>query len=525
MFASCLKLPGWIFAATIVAHTATAADLRWANEGDIAAMDPASRQESLQSSFLSNIYEPLIRRNRDLRLEPALAERWEQTSPTIWRFHLRQGVHWQDGSPFTADDVVFSVRRYLSPTSSLRAPIAAVKEARKVDDHTVDIETIQPDLILPQEQTNLLIMSQPWCEAHGAVSPATIGHDDNYALRHAMGTGPFRLVSREPDRSTVLERNALWWDRPEHNLQRVELVVIGNAATRVAALLSGDVDMIHAVPPQDMPRIKATPGLKLLEHPELRTIFLGFNIARAELPDSDVRGRNPLRDQRVRLAIALTIDEVAIASRIMRGLAHPTWSLWGPGINGYDPAQDVRPKPDPARAKLLLAEAGYPNGFRLGLDCPNDRYTMDEQICTAIVPMLARVGIKVSLTTQTKSRYFGKILAPGNESSVWMLGWTPASYDALNALYTLLGTPNGQRGEVNLGGYSNPALDRLIAEIGREAVPARRMALIQEANAIVQQDVPVLPLHQQAIVWATKENVDAAQPADNFFPYRLVRMR
>lgn len=520
-----LLLLGCLAAAGMAGHSAQATNFRWANDGDVNAMDPTTRQETVQLSFLSNIYEPLVRRNKELQFEPALAERWEQTSPTVWRFHLRQGVKWQDGSPFTADDVVFTLKRFLSPNSSMRAPMSAVKEARKIDDLTVDLETFEPDPILLQEQTNLLVMSKAWCEAHNAAEPATIGKEDNYALHNAMGTGPFRLVSREPDRSTVVERNAGWWDKPVHNLDRVELVVIGSAPTRVAALLSGEVDMIYSVPPQDIARIKATQGLKLIQNPELRTIYLGFNVSREELPSSDVKGKNPLRDARVRAAIGLAIDEPAIASRVMMGLGHPTWTMWGPGINGYAAAQDVRPKPDPTKAKALLAEAGYPDGFRIGLDCPNDRYVMDEQICTAVVPMLARVGIKVALNAQTKTKFFTKILAPNYDTDFWMLGWTPATYDAHNALYTLLGTRDGKRGEVNVGGYSNPALDALIEKIGEETDQAKRTDMIHEANGIVQKEVPTVPLHQQVIVWAAKENVDLAQPADNYFPYRYVRVK
>ena len=502
-----------------------AATFRWANDGDVNAMDPATRQETVQLSFLSNIYEPLVRRNRDLALEPALAVSWEQTSPTVWRFHLRPGVKWQDGSPFTADDVVFTLHRIQSPNSSMRAPMAPVKEARKIDDLTVEFETTLPDPIFLQEQTNLLIMSKAWCEAHGSAEPVLIGSGDNYALHNAMGTGPYRLVSREPDRRTVVERNPGWWDKMQGNADRVELNIISSAPTRVAALLSGEVDMIYTVPPQDIARIRQTEGLKILQTPELRTVFLGFNQTRDELPSSDVKGKNPFKDQRVREAVLLAIDEPIIASKVMLGLGHPSFEMWGPGVNGYDAALDVRPKPDPAKAKALLADAGYPNGFKVGLDCPNDRYVMDEQICTAIVPMLARVGIKVDLNAQTKTKFFTKILAPNYDTDFYMLGWTPATYDAHNVLYTLLGTRDGKRGEVNVGGYSNPELDTLIEKIGLETDQTKRNDMIHQSIQIVQKDVASLPLHQQVIVWAAKANVELAQPADNSLPYRYVTVK
>jgi peptide/nickel transport system substrate-binding protein len=520
-----ITFPALALISALAASQAGAVTFRWANDGDVNAMDPATRQETVQLSFLSNIYEPLARRTRDLKLEPALATSWEQTSPTVWRFHLRPGVKWQDGSPFTADDVVFTLKRVQAPNSSMRAPMSPVKEVRKIDDLTVDFETTVPDPIFLQEQTNMLIMSKAWCEAHNATEPVIIGKEDNYALHEAMGTGPYKLVSREPDRKTVVEKNPGWWDKSDGLVDQVEFDVIASAPTRVAALLSGEVDMVYTVPPQDMARIKQTEGLKLLQTPELRTIYLGFNQTRQELPSSDIKGKNPFKDQRVREAVALAIDEPTIVSRVMLGLGHPTWEMWGPGVNGYDAALDVRPKVDPAKAKQLLADAGYPSGFRVALDCPNDRYVMDEQICTAIVSMLARVGIKVDLNAQTKSKYFNKILAPNYDTDFYLLGWTPATYDAHNVLYTLLNTRDGKRGEVNAGGYSNPALDALTEKIGIETDPAKRDAMINQSIQIVQKDVATVPLHQQVIVWAAKNNVDVAQPADNFFPYRFIRVK
>jgi peptide/nickel transport system substrate-binding protein len=505
---------------------AQAATLRWANDGDAGAMDPYTRQETIQITFLGNIYEPLAQRGRNMKSEPALAESWEQPSPTVWRFHLRPGVKWQDGSPFTADDVVFSFGRIMSKNSVMRTPMSAVKVARKIDELTVEFETAVPDPILLSEQTNFLIMSKAWAETHHAAEPVVIGgSDDNYAVHNAMGTGPFRLVSREPDHKTVVEKNAGWWGKPEHNLDRVEFDVIGNASTRIAALLSGELDMVYSVPPQDMARIAQTKGLKLIQNPELRTIYLGLDVWRDELPTSDVRGKNPLQDLRVRQAFALAIDEQAIAQKVMLGLAHPTWLMWGPGVNGYDARLDVRPKVDPAKAKALLAEAGYPNGFSIGFDCPNDRYVMDEQICTAITSMLARIGVKVALTAQTKAKFFAKIQGPKYDTDFYLIGWTPATVDAQNPLYALLGTRNGQMGEVNYSGYSNPKLDELIAQIGVETDQEKRDGMIHDAAVILQHDLPTIPLHQQVIVWAAKDNVDLVQQPTNAFPYRYVMVK
>ena len=496
-----------ILAALAAPAAVQAANYRWANDGDATSMDPYTRQETIQLSFLSSIYEPLVRWNRELKLEPALAASWEQTSPTVWRFHLRPGVKFTDGTPLTADDVVFSFGRITEPTSIMQGPVGNLKEIRKVDDGTIDVETKLPDPILMFELTNFLIMSKAWCEAHNAAVPVKLGttKEENYAIRNSMGTGAFRLTLREPDQRTIVEKNPGWWDKPLHNLDRIEFDVIGSAATRVAGLLSGELDMIYTVPPQDMERIGHTPGFKLWQTPELRTVFLGMDQSRDELLKSDVKGKNPLKDVRVRQAFALAIDETAIAERIMRGQAHPTWEMWGPGINGYNAALDHRPAVDLAKARQLLAEAGYPNGFRLTLDCPNDRYVNDEAICTAVVAMLSRIGMKIDLNAQTKGKHFATINPPGNETSFYMLGWTPSTYDAHNSLYSLVGTPTGgARGDNNDGRYSNPKIDALIDNIGTQTDEPRRNAMIDETITQLQHEVAYIPLHQQVIVWASK---------------------
>ena len=509
----------------ILAH---AKNFKWANNGDIISMDPYTRLESFQLSFLGNIYEPLIRRDANLKLEPALALKWDMVSPTLWRFTLRPGVKWQDGTDFTADDVVFSAARVRHPNSMLKSMLGPIKDVRKIDALIVEFETAKPDPIFPQEITAWFMMSRAWCEQNHTIEPinqGAIGAGENFAIRNTMGTGPFRLVLREPDRRTVIEANPGWWDKVLHNLDRVELDIISNAATRVAALLSGDVDMIYSVPPQDEARIRTTAGLKLIVGPELRTIFLGMDQSRDVLLHSSVTDRNPLRDRRVREAFALVIDEEAIAARIMRGQAHPTWQMWGPGINGYDASLDTRPKSDPVRAKALMTEAGYPNGFTLGMDCPNDRYENDEAICTSIAAMLARIGVRIDLMAQTKARYFNKIGPPKYDTGFYMLGWTPSTYDAHNTLYNLIVTRMSPAGEGNNGGYSNPAIDALADQMAVETDAGKRIAMIREAAVLLQKDVGYIPLHQQVVAWAAKANIDLVQIADNSFPLRLVQVK
>ena len=514
-------------AAALLAGSALAAQaetFRWANDGDVNSMDPYARQETFLLSFNANIYEPLVRRNAQMQVEPALAERWENISPTVWRFHLRRNVRFSDGTPFTADDVLFSVERARGPGSNIRGVLAAVKEVRRVDDFTVDFETTVPDPILLQEITNWGMMSRAWATRNNAEQPADLTtRGENFATRNAMGTGPFLLNLREPDRRTVLVPNPGWWDTPRHNVTRAELNVVSNDATRVAALLSGELDFVYTVPPQDVERIRRSPGMSIMQGPELRTIYLGMDQMRPQLLKSDVTGRNPFQDVRVRRAMLLAIDVNAIQRTVMRGQSRPTNLLYGPGVNGFVEADDVRPAVNVNEGKRLLAEAGYPNGFGVTMDCPNDRYVNDEAICTAITAMLARVGIRVTLNAQTRARYFAEILGPGYNTSFYLLGWTPSTSDAHNAFYNLAASRNGARGVFNSAGYSNPQFDTLVDRIAVETDPARRQRLISEASTVLRDDVAFIPLHQQQIVWAVRSGWTVVQTADNYFQLRHVR--
>jgi peptide/nickel transport system substrate-binding protein len=525
----------WMLAAAIAAWaaaglggSASAATFRWANAADSNSMDPYARQETFLLSFDSNIYEPLVRRDKDLKLEPALAVSWTQTDPTTWRFKLRQGVKFSDGTPFNADDVMFSHARVLDPGSNMKSVLATVKEIKKIDDFTVDFVTTSPDPILPDEITNWDIMSKVWCEKNNATHPADLTkNEESYATTHAMGTGPFMLKEREPDVKTVLVKNPGWWDKPQHNLDEVIFQRVANPATRVAALLSGELDMLYEVPPQDVDRIANTKGFKIAQAPELRTIYLAFDMFRPELLESSVKGKNPYKDKRVRQAFYQAIDENAIVTKVMRGQATATALMVGPGVKGFTEELNKRLPYDPAASKKLLAEAGYPNGFETGMDCPNDRYVNDEQICLAVVSMLAKVGIKVNLLAQTRAKFFAKVNAPSLQTSFYMIGWTPTTIDTHNALISLLHTPDPQThaGDFNLGGYSNPTLDKLIDAIQIEVDQKKRGDMLHQALKIVKDDVPTIPLHQQAVIYAIKDTVKLSVTPDNYFALRLVTVK
>lgn len=498
------------------AHAAT---LKFANQGDALSLDPYSLDETQQLSLLGNVFEPLVGRGKKLELVPVLATDWKQTAPTVWRFDLRKNVTFQDGTPFTADDVIFSLKRAQDTGSDVKTFVQQIAEIKKIDDHTIDVITKQPFPILPQMITQWYIMSQKWCEANNAVHPADKAKKvENAASFKADGTGPYEIASREPGVRTVFERNPHYWSKIEGNVDKAVFTPISNGATRVAALLSGQVDLIEPVPLQDVPRIKANPDLKMLQGPELRTIFLGMDQKRDELLYSNVKGKNPFKDKRVRQAFYQAINIDLIKRVVMRGAATPTNLLLGPGINGFSPALNKRLPYDPAASKKLLAEAGYPNGFEVGMNCPNNRYVNDAQICQAVAQMLAHVGVKVDLTVEPKATYFPRILS--HNTSFYMLGWSPSSYDAQNVLNALVATPDPKvgQGQFNIGGYSNPKVDQLTHEIASESDPAKRNQLIAEALKLTSDDIAYLPLHQQALAWGVKKDVHVVQvPDDNFF--------
>jgi peptide/nickel transport system substrate-binding protein len=521
--------------ALLGAQPSSAKTFKWANDGDVNSLDPYARNETFLLSFNANFYEPLFRRSRELKLEPALAVKVEMPSPTLWRWTLRQGVKFHDGSPFTADDVVFSYKRAVGKGSNVAGNFTSMKEVRKVDDFTVEIETKYPDPLLNDKLAQIGIMSKIWAEKNNALETADMTkNEENFATRNANGTGPFMLKVREPDVKTVLVPNPNWWDKPEHNLTEVIFQRVANDATRVAALLSGEIDMIYTVPPQDVERIRKTSGRRVLEGPETRIVFLGFNQQLDELPDTSVKGKNPFKDKRVREALYRAIDIEAIKRTVMRGQARPTALMVGQGLNGYDAQMDVRPKYDPELAKKLLAEAGYPNGFETRMDCPNDRYINDEAICQATVAMLAKIGVKVNLVAQTRAKYFAQILRTASDIekspqiALYMLGWSPgATYDVHNVFESLIQTPSAatKKGLFNAGGYSNKQFDELADKIEQETDKAKRDAMIKEATKIYVDDFAYIPLHQQFVVWAAKDNVDLHQPADNYFPLRFVKIK
>jgi len=505
-----------VFAAFAIASLgAGAVTLKIGNQGDALSMDPHSLNESLQLTVLENVFEPLVYRDRNYKLTPGLATAWKQTAPTVWHFDLRKGVQFHDGTPFTADDVIFSYERAKADGSDMKTYVGQIKEIKKINDHSIDIVTTTPFPILPEVFYRWFIMSKKWCETNQATRPVDRRKGiENAASFRANGTGPYRVRERQPNVRTTFVRNGNYWGKVDGNVDEVIFNVIGNDATRVAALLSGEVDVMEPVPVQDIDRVKAAPNLKVLQGPELRVIFLGMDQKRDELLFSNVKGKNPFKDKRVRQAFYQAIDIEGIKRTVMRGASFPIAEMFPAQVKGFAPDLNKRLPYDPEAARKLLAEAGYPSGFEVKMNCPNDRYVNDGAICQAVAANLARVGVKINLEVETKGTYFPKILR--RDTSFYMLGWTSSTVDAHNVLYSIMSSPGeGGRGQFNLGAYGNPKVDELTEKIGSETDDKKRTEMIHESIKIHQDDIGHLPLHQQSLSWGAKKNIELVQlPGD-----------
>ena len=503
---------------------AYAKTLRYASQNDPQTLDPHAANLLVSSRLTQQIYDTLVFRDKAWKPIPWLAESWTQTSPTLWRFQLRDGVKFHDGTPLTSGDVVFSVERALHPLSQMRTAIQGVESARPVDRLTFDLLLKEPNPALLQHLTQFRIMSRAWAVKHRAEKPQDYKNkEDAYSARHANGTGPFVLKEWSPDVRVVLTQNKEWWGHKakhfESNLTEVVMLPITQAATRLAALLSGEVDLVIDPPTQDVARLRANPQLKIVSGPEMRVQYLAFDLQRDELLYGSEKTRNPFKDPRVRQAVAHAIDAEAIQAKVMRGMSKPIGSIITELVAGYHPDGNKRLPYDRERAKKLLAEAGYPNGFEVTLDCGNNQPAAD--ICQASAAMLSQVGIRTRPNIIVQTNFFPKI--EKFDTSFYLLSWgggvTSDALYTLNALLHSVG-PKGE-GDFNMGRWSNGRMDKLIADVKVELDPARRNAGIREALVLASQELPIVTIHQQLIPWAMRKNVNAwFSPINTVFFYR-----
>ena len=499
-----------------MAATAPAETLKMAYDADPVTMDP---QEQLSGGMLQlshMTFDPLVRWGKDLSFEPRLAEKWERIDENTMRFFLRKGVKFHSGNEMTAKDVLFTFNR-LKTSPDFKGIFASFTEAKAVDDYTVDLVTDKPFPLVLHNATYIFPMDSAFYsgeDENGKAKDAIVKAGDSFASRNMSGTGPFTITSREQGVKVEFERNADYWDKESKgNVSKIVLTPIKEDPTRVAALLSGDVDFIAPVPPNDHERVSGSDKVDLITMGGTRIITFQLNQERVEA----------FKNPKVRLAINYAINQEGIVKKIMKGFATAGAQNSPKGYLGHNEA--LTPRYDVAKAKELMKEAGYEDGFSVTMWAPNNRYVNDEKICQAVVGLLARVGIKVDLNAQPKSKYFAKVSPQnGNDTSFYLLGWTPSSMDVHNVLYNLMSSFDTEKntGQFNYGRYSNTRIDEIASNVEKETDQAKRQKMVAEAFSILKEDVGYLPLHQQPLSWGVRDGVTLSQRADNVLDIRYV---
>lgn len=498
---------GAAIALALTAAPAAAETLRWARVADALTLDPHSQNEGPTSTLLHHIYETLMERALDGSLVPRLATAWEidPEDDTVWVFTLREGVTFHDGSAFTADDVVFSLDRARSETSGFKALHAAVEEVTADGDYTVRVRMAGPSPLYIQNLTNTFMMNREWSEANDVQQPQNFAAgEENYAVRNTNGTGPYVLVERDPEVRTVMRHFEGHWDEsPE--VTEIVYTPIAEAATRVAALLSGEVDVVQDVPVQDIARLEQTEGITVTTGPENRNIFFSYDMTSESLQTANVDD-NPFAKPEIREAMAMAIDRNAIQQVVMRGQSQPSAAPLPPFVNGWTEAMDAFDAPDYERAAALVAEAGYPDGFSVDLNCPNDRYLNDEAICQALTGMLGRIGITANLVSQSRTLHFP--LIENWETDFYLLGWGVPTFDSQYVFDFLVHTREGSYGSFNGARYSNAELDAKIEQLAVMTDLEARDALIAEIWDEVMEDRVFLNVHNQVLAYAMRDGIN-----------------
>ncbi|MCC7427398.1 MAG: ABC transporter substrate-binding protein [Alphaproteobacteria bacterium] len=511
-----------------VAAPAQAQSFTFAVQQEPTAIDPHFHHTAPNNQVARNLFDTLIHTDATLQPRPGLAESWRLIDDKTWEFTLRAGVTWHDGTPFTADDVLFTFQRVPNVQNSPGsfALFTRGKTVTRVDDRTIRITTAAPYPLMLNDIANVAIISRR--HAQNATT------EDFNAGRAAIGTGPFRFTRFVPGDRLELAANPNYWG-PKPQWQTVTVRLIRNNPARVAALLSGQVDVIDHVPTADIEKLRGTRGLTVVQLPSNYIVFLSLDSNRDITPFvRDNEGRplmpNPLRDQRVRRALSLAINRPAIVERIMDGAAVAAGQLVQQGFLGHDP--ELRPDPlNLARARELLAQAGYPNGFQITLHSPNDRYVNDARIAESIAQMFTRAGIRTTLTTYTRNVFFSRATSGGElgtpEYSIYLTAFPASTGEALSPLVATLASYNPAvgLGTNNRGRYSNVRLDARLALAGRTLDDNERGRILREAQRIVANDVALIPLHFQVNTWAHKATLEISGRADEQLFATDVRQR
>ncbi|MGE0225162.1 MAG: ABC transporter substrate-binding protein [Acetobacteraceae bacterium] len=488
-----------------MAGGATAQTLAIASSAPVTSIDPHYHTFSPNESLHSHIYERLVHRKADNSLAPGLAASWKLIDDKTWEFKLRD-AKFQNGEPVTAEDVVYSINRVpkvKNSPASFQIYMRAVAGAEVVDAKTVRLKTATPYPLLAIDLSQIFIIPRSLGD-----DPAT---EDFNSGKNAIGSGPYRFVSYRPGEKIELERNDAYWGEKPH-WQHVTYRIISNDGARTASLLAGDVGIIEFVPPVDVPSLRKDDRVSLFEVVSNRSIFLWLDHSHTGAPptvfgpNGETLDKNPLKDHRVREALSIAINRQAIVERVMENTAIPTGQYLRPGAPTYVP--DIKPAPyDPERAKKLLAEAGFPNGFRISLHGPNNRYVNDAKIIQAVGQMWQRIGVQTTVEGLPWSNYIAR--AGKQEFAAFLLGWGVSSGEGMNPLRAQLATWDPKRGlgTANRGRYSNPALDALIDKAMTIMDDGEREKVVQDAMRMAIADVPVIHLHLQKNIWATRKGL------------------
>jgi peptide/nickel transport system substrate-binding protein len=486
LFALCLSWP-------VAAKT-----LRMAYDSDPTSLDPHEQLSgaTLQMSHL--LFDPLIRFRQDLSIEPRLAESYERIDDRTTRFHLRAGVKFHSGRTLSAEDVVWTFNR-LKRSPDFKALFEPFAEARAVDGLTVDLVTKGPYPLVLNLATYIFPMDREFyagADERGRPKDIIVKHGASFASTHASGTGPFVVTEREQGVRLKFERFDAYWDKDSPgNVDEILFTPIKEPATRVSALLAGDVDFIAPVPPTDLGRVEKASCCTLITMPSTRVLTFQLNQNRVAA----------FKDRRVRLAMVHALNSEGIAEKIMRGLATPAGQLSPPGYAGHDPA--LVPRFDLAKAKALIREAGYPDGFSVTMLAPNNRYIEDARVAEAVAAMLAKINIKVDLQTMPKAQYWQRF--DERAGDVMMIGWQSDTQDSANFFEFLVMTPDKEKGygQYNAGNYSNPEVDRLTLQTQTMTDPKARAEALKKIERILYDDAALMPLHWQHLSWAARSNV------------------
>jgi peptide/nickel transport system substrate-binding protein len=488
------------FAAAMLAGGAAAQEVRVGYGAAVTSVDPHFHALTSNVAIHQHIFQALVGQDEKLALVPELATSWRAVDPTTWEFRLRRTARWHDGTPFTAEDFAHNMERVANvPNSPGRFTIYTrrITGVEVVDPHTLRIRTDGPHPLLPNQMAGLMLVSRAQSDASTA--------DFNNG-RAAIGTGPYRFRSFTPGSRFELSRNDAY-DGQREPWERVTFLLMTNTASRVAALRAGDVQLIDQVPTDEVASLQRDPNLAVFSTPGVRNIYLYVDQARERTPGvADLNGNpidNPLRDVRVRRALSLAINRDGIVRSVMNGQAVASGQLLPAGVVGHDP--DLRPDPfDVERARRLLAEAGFPQGFQITLGGPNDRYINDERVLQAIAQGWTRAGLRVRVEAQPSATFFGR--AARQEFSVGLLGWGTGTGEPDSPLQSLIATNEPRRGwgAVNRSGYSNPRLDEVLAQALQTLDLAQREPLYRQATRIAMEDLAIIPLHHQVNIWATR---------------------